>query len=43
MISDVEGILQTAAALTISGVTDSFNEDGLPGGIFIQFPDRKFR
>lgn len=30
MISEVEGILQTATALTISGVPDSFNEDGWP-------------
>lgn len=30
MISEVEGILQTATALTTSGVPDSFNEDGWP-------------
>ncbi|WP_437890429.1 hypothetical protein [Phytobacter sp. V91] len=30
MVSEVEGILQTATALTTSGVPDSFNEDGWP-------------
>ena len=30
MLSEVEGILQTATALTTSGVPDSFNEDGWP-------------
>ncbi|MCI1034841.1 hypothetical protein [Raoultella terrigena] len=30
MISEVEGILQTATALTTSDVPDSFNEDGWP-------------
>lgn len=34
MLSEVEGILQTATALTTSGVPDSFNED--------DWPDRDF-